>query len=102
LPGTIIIGAVDREVARVDDEVGAHSFDPAGNRLPIVVEVRLGRAEMGVADLDDLHGERGLWGWFEAPREKQMAPLSAAWAPSLEGSDVSLVTGFLSCFSVPP
>jgi len=51
-----LVGAVDGEVAGVQDEVGVYLLDPAANGLPVAVEVRLGRAEMRIADLDDFHG----------------------------------------------
>lgn len=45
------LGAVDRDVAGVDDEIGALLGDPAGERRPIVGEMRLAGAQMRVRDL---------------------------------------------------
>jgi hypothetical protein len=50
------LGAVDRDVAGVDDEIGALLGNPAGKRGPIVGEMRLAGAQMRVGDLDYPHG----------------------------------------------
>jgi hypothetical protein len=50
----------------MNDEIGAAFFDPAGERLPIAVEMWFAGAEMGIGDLDDLHGASPKFG-IEAP-----------------------------------
>src|SRR5690606_11792264 len=60
------IGAIDRQVAGVDDEIGLLLVDPGNERLPVAVEVRLDGAEVGVCNLNDPHGYAPsrvcLWG----------------------------------------
>ena len=46
------IRAVHGDVPRMDDEVGVLLGDPMGERRPVVGEMRLARAQMGVRDLD--------------------------------------------------
>jgi len=46
------VGAVHGNVPRMDDEVGVLLGDPMGERRPVVGEMRLARAQMGVRDLD--------------------------------------------------
>jgi len=49
------IGAVDRDVAGMDDEIGALRRDPLSERRPIIGEMRLAGAQMRVGDLDYQH-----------------------------------------------
>jgi hypothetical protein len=49
------IGAVDRHVAGMDDEIGPLVGNPCRERRPIVSEMRLAAAEMRVRDLDYAH-----------------------------------------------
>jgi hypothetical protein len=58
------IGAVHGHVPRVDDEVGALLGDPTGEWAPVVCEMRLTGAQMGVRDLNYPH---------RSPRRKQLA-----------------------------
>ena len=57
------IGAVHGHVPRVDDEVGALLGDPTGKWGPVVCEMRLTGAQMGVRDLNYPH---------HSPRRKQL------------------------------
>src|SRR5215472_5484375 len=49
------IGAVDGDVAAVDDEVRTLLADPTGERRPVVGEMRLTGAQMRVRDLNYPH-----------------------------------------------
>ena len=49
------IGAVDGDVAGMDDEVRALLADPTGERRPVVGEMRLPGAQMRVRDLNYPH-----------------------------------------------
>jgi hypothetical protein len=49
------IGAVDRDVAGMDDEIGALPGDPHRERRPIIREMPLAGAQMRVGDLNYSH-----------------------------------------------
>ena len=48
-------GSIHRDVAGMDNQGGALLSDPAGERRPIVGEMRLARTQMSVRDLDYPH-----------------------------------------------
>src|SRR5829696_7427323 len=48
-----VVGAIDGDVAAVNDEMRPLCRDPRAKRRPIRLEMTLARAEMGVRDLDD-------------------------------------------------
>ncbi len=71
----VVVGAIDRQVPGVDHEVRGEVGDPTRERLPVVVEVGLRRAEMRVGDLEQLHGHRGR----NAVRHPRTGP---RWVPA--------------------
>ena len=52
-----VIGTVDGEIAGMNDQIRLLCLKPGQQRRPIAVEMRLGRAKVGICDLDDLHGQ---------------------------------------------
>ena len=56
----LVVGAIDRHVAGMHDEVGVLRDDPVAQRRPVRAEMPLGRAEVGVGNLQDACHESGL------------------------------------------
>jgi hypothetical protein len=53
----LIIGAVDCDIAAVEDKIRVLSLDPGSKWSPVRLEVTLTRAEMGVRDMQDTKHE---------------------------------------------
>jgi hypothetical protein len=51
----IHLGAVDRDIAGMDHEIGPLFRDPIRDRRPVVGKMRLAPAQMGVGDLNYPH-----------------------------------------------
>jgi hypothetical protein len=65
----LVVGAVDRDVPAMDDEVGLLHLDPGPQWGPVRLEMALAGAEMGVRDLEDtkhrpISLSPGLGRWF--------------------------------------
>ena len=80
------IRPIEADVATVNDQVGPPFMHLPDEYFPVVLEVGVGRAQMGVRDLDDSEGVHDRWadlgfGAIEARPDSNTAAVCAAQVP---------------------